>query len=628
MATVIYKNRAYSNIASIVFSAYMCILISMGDYDVDYDVDTIIHAVSITCLYVVFMQMLAQPVHQVSQAQMRRILQKEEVAGHVVRDSATFETYLKNGEVYKSNITNFYESKKKFGKMKPAPTYANSLPNIPIYNILMMGGSIYLIYKMINTLDVASGGSEKTDYGSVQVVFPSVNHSRRALRNVAGLHDTKQLVTEFADMVLNRDKYESYGIKPPSGLLMTGPPGTGKTLLAKSIAASFNVTYLYMSGSSFQEVYVGVGSRRMRNLFQLARRYRPAIIFIDEIDSIGIKRTIHHQSGDSVLNSLLVEMDGFVSNSGILVLGATNRKELLDDALLRPGRFDRVVTFRLPNLEERKEIFKLHMKKLPIDPLEDYNSAIDHIGDRTHGMSGAQIANICNEAAILAIRTDDYVRLEHLDTASDFVALGITMPIDSKRRRLNETTIEEEEKRVVAYHEAGHAIMSHLMGSTPIKVTIVGHPNGVLGFCESPMPKRKLMRKIDIENRIKVLLGGRVAEIITFGLENTTVGAGNDLERANDLARVHINLFSNLMIHDPALDWTNSEWKKRKVDEWIAHLIDRMSKSVLETLTAHKDLLKEFAETLVETRVILKDKITELFDNWDVAHAHGGKVQH
>ena len=350
--------------------------------------------------------------------------------------------------------------------------------------------------------------------------------------DVAGCEEAKEDVVELVDFLKAPQKFQKLGGKIPRGVLMVGPPGTGKTLIARAVAGEAKVKFFSISGSDFVEMYVGVGASRVRDLFAQAKEHSPCIIFIDEIDAVGRKRSSSGMGGgneerEQTLNQLLVEMDGFEGNEGIIVIAATNRADVLDDALLRPGRFDRQVNVGLPDVRGREQILKVHLQKVPT--AEDVE--ISYIARGTPGFSGAELANLVNEAALLAARSDlNEVSMVHLEKAKDKILMGVEK---------HTMVMSEDDKRLTAYHEAGHCIVGRLMQDhDPVyKVSIMprGRALGITMFL--PENDQYSASKRKLEGQIASLFGGRLAELLIFGDDRVTTGASNDIERATELAR-------------------------------------------------------------------------------------------
>src|SRR6185312_11961495 len=375
------------------------------------------------------------------------------------------------------------------------------------------------------------GGGKAMSFGKSKAKLLSENQRKMTFADVAGIEEAKDEVEEIIAFLKDPKKFTRLGGRIPKGVLMMGPPGTGKTLLARAIAGEAGVPFFSISGSDFVEMFVGVGASRVRDLFEQAKKHAPCIIFIDEIDAVGRHRGAGlgggHDEREQTLNQLLVEMDGFEGNEGIIVIAATNRPDVLDPALLRPGRFDRQVVVPLPDVRGREQILKVHMRKLPL--AEDVKPNI--IARGTPGFSGADLANLVNEAALFAARANRRtVTMDEFERAKDKIMMG------AERRSM---VMDEQEKKLTAYHEAGHAIVGlSVPEHDPVyKVTIIprGRALGVTMFL--PETDRYSISKRRLESKIATLFGGRLAEEIIFGVESVTTGASNDIERATEIAR-------------------------------------------------------------------------------------------
>ncbi|GIV42022.1 MAG: ATP-dependent zinc metalloprotease FtsH [Vicingaceae bacterium] len=442
-------------------------------------------------------------------------------------------------------------------------------------------------------------------------------------KDVAGLDEAKIEIQEIVDFLKNPKKYTELGAKIPKGALLVGPPGTGKTLLAKAVAGEAQVPFFSLSGSDFVEMFVGVGAARVRDLFNQAKEKAPSIIFIDEIDAIGRARGRGITQGanderENTLNALLTEMDGFASNSGVIVLAATNRPDILDRALIRPGRFDRQIVIDLPDLNGRKEIFKVHLRPLKTAG----NIDIDFLARQTPGFSGADIANICNEAALIAARKNKkQIEMQDFLDAIDRVVAGL--------ERKNKVITPEEKKRI-AYHESGHAIVSWLLehASPLVKVTIV--PRGrSLGAAWYLPEERQLNTKSQILDEICAALGGRAAEEVVFGEVST--GALSDLEKITKQAYAMVVYYGlnekigNLSYYDSTgqneymVTKPYSEKMAEMIDEEVKKLIDTAYKKTLEILSHNRDKLDLLAKKLLEKEVIYKEDLEEILGKrpWD-----------
>jgi cell division protease FtsH len=439
--------------------------------------------------------------------------------------------------------------------------------------------------------------------------------------DVAGADEAKQELMEVVDFLKNPAKYKKLGARIPKGVLLVGPPGCGKTLLARATAGEAGVPFFSVSGSEFVELFVGVGAARVRDLFQQARKHAPCIVFIDEIDAVGRHRGAGlgggHDEREQTLNQLLVEMDGFDSYSGIIVLAATNRPDILDPALLRPGRFDRRVVVDYPDKEGRKKILQIHMRGKPVDSTVD----VDVLADMTVGFSGADLENLVNEAALLAARKNrDTILMEDFEEAFEKVILG-----PKKSRKLR-----EEDKKITAYHEAGHALVKKLVKhSDPIhKISIV--PRGMaLGYVmDKPSSDRVNYSKVEILDKIAGLLGGRVAEEVVFGHDNITTGAENDLQRATDLARKMIvewgmsDIIGPMFLEEKKNEvflgreiarYKNySESTAKLIDAEVKRIIMEQYRRVKNMLEMNRHLLDEIAQTLIEKEVMTEEELDNI----------------
>jgi cell division protease FtsH len=373
------------------------------------------------------------------------------------------------------------------------------------------------------------GGAKALSFGKARARLISEKQNKVTFQDVAGVDEAKEELREIIEFLKDPPKFQKLGGKIPKGVLLVGPPGTGKTLLAKAIAGEANVPFFSISGSDFVEMFVGVGASRVRDLFEQGKKHAPCIIFMDEIDAVGRHRGAGlgggHDEREQTLNQLLVEMDGFETNEGVILIAATNRPDVLDPALLRPGRFDRQVVVARPDVKGREEILKVHSRRIPLAPKVD----LKVLARGTPGFSGADLANLVNEAALLAARQDKkVVEMIDFENAKDKVLMGV------ERRSM---IISETEKRTIAYHEAGHALVADLLpGADPLhKVTII--PRGrALGLTQQlPADDKYNYSRDYLVNRITILLGGRAAEEIVF--QQQTTGAGDDLEKATEMAR-------------------------------------------------------------------------------------------
>ena len=447
-------------------------------------------------------------------------------------------------------------------------------------------------------------------------MFDEKKETRVTFQDVAGLEGAKEEVQEIVDFLKNPDKYTSLGGKIPRGALLVGPPGTGKTLLAKAVAGEAQVPFFSLSGSDFVEMFVGVGASRVRDLFKQAKEKSPSIIFIDEIDAIGRARGKNAMTGanderENTLNQLLTEMDGFGSHTNVIVLAATNRADILDKALMRAGRFDRQIYVELPNLNERKQIFQVHLR--PIKTAETLD--IDFLAKQTPGFSGADIANVCNEAALIAARKGKTAvsKQEFLD-AVDRIVGGL-----EKKTKI----LTPEEREAIAFHEAGHATVSWLLehAAPLVKVTIV--PRGQsLGAAWYLPEERQIVRTEQILDEMCAALGGRAAEKVVFNKIST--GALSDLEKVTKQARAMVTIYGlnekigNLTYYDSAqsdYSFTKpySEKTAHLIDEEISKIIEEQYQRAIDILTENKDKLTTLANLLLDREVIFRDDLENIF---------------
>ena len=442
--------------------------------------------------------------------------------------------------------------------------------------------------------------------------------------DVAGVEEAKEEVVELVEFLRDPGKFQKLGGKIPRGVLMVGSPGTGKTLLAKAIAGEAQVPFFTISGSDFVEMFVGVGASRVRDMFEQAKKHAPCIIFIDEIDAVGRHRGAGlgggHDEREQTLNQLLVEMDGFEGNEGIIVIAATNRPDVLDPALLRPGRFDRQVVVPLPDIRGREQILKVHMRKVAL--ADDVDPSI--IARGTPGFSGADLANLINEAALFAARADKkHVDMEEFERAKDKVMMG------TERRSM---VMSDEEKKLTAYHEAGHAIVGRLVpGHDPVyKVTIIprGRALGVTMFL--PEQDRLSYSRQFLQSQICSLFGGRIAESLIFGEDAVTTGASNDIERATLLARNMVTKWGLsekmgplayqedegevFLGHSVTKHSTVSAATQNDIDAEVRRLIDLNYQRAKELLEAHMDKLHMMADALIKYETIDSGQIDSIME--------------
>jgi cell division protease FtsH len=503
------------------------------------------------------------------------------------------------------------------------------LSSFPI--LLLIAVWIYFMRQMQG----AGGGRGAMSFGKSRARLLGEDQVHVTFADVAGVEEAKEEVVEIVEYLKDPAKFQRLGGKIPKGVLMVGSPGTGKTLLARAIAGEAKVPFFTISGSDFVEMFVGVGASRVRDMFEQAKKHAPCIIFIDEIDAVGRHRGAGlgggHDEREQTLNQLLVEMDGFEGNEGVIVIAATNRPDVLDPALLRPGRFDRQVVVPLPDVRGREQIIKVHMRKVPVG--SDVKPSV--LARGTPGFSGADLANLVNEAALLAARANRRtVSMEEFDKAKDKIMMG------TERRSM---VMSENEKKLTAYHESGHAIVGLLVPDhDPVyKVTIIprGRALGVTMFL--PEEDRYSYSKQRLMSQMKSLFGGRIAEELIFGPAYVTTGASNDIERATDIAR---NMVTKWGLSDRLGPLTYSEddgeiflgrsvTRHKQVSDVTAHAIDEEVRTLIDTCyTEAKNILEEnveklhtMANALVKFETIDENQIKDIMDgreprtpeNWD-----------
>jgi cell division protease FtsH len=531
------------------------------------------------------------------------IIQGQKVVG-ITKDNKPFETYLPPG--YNSVIDKLTENGVEI-QVKPeegSPWYITVLVSwLPM---------IFLILLWLSMMRQMSAGSNKAlSFAKSRAKVFVDNKPKVTFKDVAGIDEVKEEVSEIIDFLKNPKKFQQLGGKIPKGVLLAGAPGTGKTLLAKAIAGEANVPFLSVSGSEFVEMFVGVGASRVRDLFDQAKRHAPCIVFIDEIDAVGRRRgagvTGGHDEREQTLNQLLVEMDGFESSEGIIVIAATNRPDILDPALLRPGRFDRQIYVPLPDVRGRLEILKIHTKEKPLADDVD----LEVIARSTPGFSGADLANIVNEAALIAARKNHgKITMEDFEEAKDKVTMGI------ERKSM---VLSEEEKVTTAYHEAGHTLVAKLLPNADKvhKVTII--PRGrALGITQQlPEEDKYTYTKDYLLDKLCVLFGGRVAEELALGTIST--GAGNDIERATEIARKMVAEWGmSDRIGPIAVKLKEqfgepveliSEEMKRLIDKEVKRIIKETYERTREIISQNMDKLENLAKALLERETLTGKEI-------------------
>ncbi len=493
-------------------------------------------------------------------------------------------------------------------------TWLNVVVNI--VPIIIFG---VLAYVMIAKL--SNNGKGTFDFSKSRAKL-SEDGGTKTFKDVAGLTEEKEEVQELIDFLKNPKKFTKMGARIPKGVLLVGPPGTGKTLLAKAVAGEAKVPFFYISGSDFVELFVGVGASRVRDMFKQAKQTAPCLIFIDEIDAVGRERGTGlgggHDEREQTLNQLLSEMDGFSENEGIIIIAATNRPDVLDPALLRPGRFDRQVTVGRPDVKEREEILKVHAKNKILAP----SVKLKHIAERTPGYSGADLENLLNEAALLAVRRDkDAITMDEIDEASDRVLMG---PAKTSRK------VTEYEKKIVSYHEAGHAVSGIVLpnGEEVHKITII--PRGMAGGYTQMLPKEErtlVYTKKELEEQIITLLSGRVSEEIF--LNEISTGASDDLKRATKIARSMVTEYGMSSLGAVQLEHRSesvflgrdynqtknfSDQVALEIDKEVRKIIDECYAQAKEILKKHKNLVEVLAKVLAEKETLTKEEIEDIVE--------------
>ncbi len=483
---------------------------------------------------------------------------------------------------------------------------------------VMIGIAIWFFSKQVST------NSKSMDFGRSKARL-SNGEGGVTFKDVAGLKEEKEEVSELIDFLKNPKRFQQMGARIPKGVLLVGPPGTGKTLLAKAVAGEANVPFYYISGSDFVELFVGIGASRVRDMFKQAKQNAPCLIFIDEIDAVGRQRGTGlgggHDEREQTLNQLLTEMDGFGANEGIIIIAATNRADVLDPALLRPGRFDRQVTVNLPDINGREEILKVHARNKVLGE----GVTLKNLAKRTPGFSGADLENLLNEAALLAVRRNkEAITMAEVDEATDRVLMG---PAKKSKK------YTEDERRLVAFHEAGHVVLGLKLSSANDvqKVTII--PRSYAGGYAMMVPKeeRYTSTKTELLEQITGLLGGRVSEELNFG--EITTGAHNDFEKATKIARSMVTEYGMSELGPVQLEqqqggvFLGRDYNKsRNFSNEIAHEIDLEMRKIMdecyakakEILTKEKDLVKLIAESLLEYETLTKEQIDYLVEHGEM----------
>ncbi len=568
-------------------------------------------------------------IYELNTGELLNYLNSGEVSEMTITPKSSESVYYINGKLdsYKDNE---YFTVKVIGEQMDVVTNYAETHDLDLYDTNKDPGSSNLLYIVVNILPIviisflayylfiklAAGNNKSMDFGRSRAKL-SEDGGKVRFSDVAGLKEEKEEVAELIDFLKNPKRFQKLGARIPKGVLLVGPPGTGKTLLAKAVAGEANVPFYYISGSDFVELFVGVGASRVRDMFKQAKQTAPCLIFIDEIDAVGRQRGSGigggHDEREQTLNQLLTEMDGFGANEGIIIIAATNRPDVLDPALLRPGRFDRQVTVSLPDAKEREEILKVHARGKIFS--KDVN--LTAISQRTPGFSGADLENLLNEAALLAVRRNkNEITMDEVDEATDRVLMG---PAKTSRK------ITEKEKRLVAIHESGHAVIGIKLADAQEvhKITII--PRGVAGGYTMMLPKEEkigIMTKEELECQITGLLGGRASEKLF--LNATTTGASDDFKRATRIARSMVTEYGMSELGPMQLEeksegvFLGRDYNKQKnFSDAIALEIDKAVRKIIEDcydkatkiLKENEKLVKEIADALVENETLTKEQI-------------------
>ncbi len=563
-------------------------------------------------------------IEQIEQEQVRKIEVSGDKISVELKDDRLETANKEAGETFSEMVSNY--------QVDPAKTKAISISikeesgwsfwakNILPFLIpfLLIGAFIYIMMRQVQ-----GANSKAMMFGQSKAREASGNGKNRiTFKDVAGVKEAKNELGEIVEFLKHPQKFTAMGAKIPKGVLLLGPPGVGKTLLAKAVAGEANVKFFSISGSEFVEMFVGVGASRVRDLFSKAKKNAPCIIFVDELDAVGRQRGAglggSHDEREQTLNQILVEMDGFDPNQGVIVLAATNRPDVLDPALLRPGRFDRRVVLDLPDINDREEILKVHAKKKPMDK----KVSLRRIAERTPGFSGADLANLLNEAAILAARRDKKViDNEEILESIEKVLLG-----PERKSHI----LSEKERSITAYHEAGHALVSHLLpNADPVrKVSIISRGRAAGYTLNMPEKDRQMRTKAEFLDELAVYVGGRVAEDIYFGSEEITTGASNDLKQATNLARRMVMdygmseklvprtfgereemIFLGREIHEQR---NYSEHVAEKIDEEINHFLSEAIITARNIITKHKDTMEKLVGALLEKETLEQEEFEKL----------------
>lgn len=552
----------------------------------------------------------ATPMKNMTYGSFRKDLNDNKISRIDITPGSSHITYTeKDGEQYMSNVL-LSDALIETAVSKDADILVFDQPSsLNINSILgFLFPVIFLIVLLMRSAGQPANQQSKM-FGGTNYDLQMAEDIDTTFDDVAGIDDAKEEIVEIVDFLKNPKIYTDAGAKIPKGCLLVGQPGTGKTLLAKAIAGEADVPFISCSASQFVELFVGLGSSRIRSLFEMARKNAPCIIFIDEIDAIGKQRGGSMVSGggnderEQTLNQLLTEMDGFGNNEGVVILGATNRIDVLDPALLRPGRFDRKVTVGLPDVNGREKILKVYQKDKKFDPSTD----VRNLARRTMGLSGADLMNIMNEAAIMAARNKrDVINNEDIESAYEKITIGLP----------KKQNASSERKKLVSYHEAGHALVGYLIGDYDdiAKVSIVprGNAGGITYFIPKDDDEQGMYTKTYLENRLCVALGGHAAEEIVFGKENVTTGAVGDFKQATDLARQMVGQYGMSDTIGKVYLENASQNSIDMIDSEARSLNNSAYAKAIDILTEHRLYLGKLADALVERETIQGDEIYDI----------------
>ena len=567
-------------------------------------------------------------------AEFEKALDKDEVVAVTIQQNREIPTgvlriTLKNEQSVKLNVSDVNDAQQLMEKYDFDSYVMRNVPSenwlTSLLPLLVVFAAMFILFMMMNNQNAGAGGNSKMmNFGKSRAKMSTDENKKVTFDNVAGLREEKEELEEIVDFLRSPRKYTKLGARIPKGVLLVGPPGTGKTLLAKAIAGEAGVPFFSISGSDFVEMFVGVGASRVRDLFEEAKKNAPCIVFIDEIDAVARRRGTGmgggHDEREQTLNQLLVEMDGFGVNEGIIVMAATNRVDILDPAIMRPGRFDRKVHVGRPDIGGREEILKVHAKNKPLGDDVD----LQQIAQTTAGFTGADLENLLNEAAIVAAR-EDRAYIVQADIRRSFVKVGIGA---EKKSRI----ISDKEKKITAYHESGHAILFHVLPDVgPVySVSIIPTGAGAAGYT-MPLPEKDEMfnTRGRMLQEITVDLGGRVAEELIF--DDITTGASQDIKQATALARAMVTKFG--MSEDIGLiNYANEDDEvfigrdlahtrgygedvASKIDAEIKRIIDECHEEAKKIISAHKDVLDACVEPLLEKEKITREEFEALFEN-------------